>query len=59
MTFGRISTRRLLDSPMFTTRWRWMIGTALALPRFRGGKKVPPAHSSPPSAMKAVRVFPL
>ena len=27
---------------MFTTRWRWVIGVALALPRFRGGKKVPP-----------------
>jgi ATP-dependent Lhr-like helicase len=27
---------------MFTTRWRWVIGVALALPRFRGGKKVAP-----------------
>ncbi|MBV8573697.1 MAG: hypothetical protein JOZ58_01475, partial [Acetobacteraceae bacterium] len=32
----------LLDAPMFTTRWRWVPGTALALPRQRGGKKVPP-----------------
>jgi ATP-dependent Lhr-like helicase len=32
----------LLDAPMFITRWRWVIGVALALPRFRGGKKVPP-----------------
>src|SRR5436305_144885 len=32
----------LLDAPMFTTRWRWVAGVALALPRFRGGKKVPP-----------------
>ncbi len=31
----------LLDAPMFTTRWRWVAGTSLALPRFRGGKKVP------------------
>src|SRR5262249_60096455 len=23
-------------------RWRWVIGVALALPRFRGGRKVPP-----------------
>jgi ATP-dependent Lhr-like helicase len=37
-----VLTQALLDSPMFTTRWRWVIGTALALPRFRGGKKVPP-----------------
>jgi ATP-dependent Lhr-like helicase len=32
----------LLDAPMFTTRWRWVANTSLALPRFRGGKKVPP-----------------
>src|SRR5207253_1706185 len=31
----------LLDAPMFMTRWRWVAGVALALPRFRGGKKVP------------------
>jgi ATP-dependent Lhr-like helicase len=32
----------MLDAPMFTTRWRWVTGVALALPRFRSGKKVPP-----------------
>ena len=32
----------LLDAPMFTTRWRWVAAVSLALPRFRGGKKVPP-----------------
>jgi ATP-dependent Lhr-like helicase len=32
----------VLASPLFTTRWRWDAGRALALPRFRGGKKVPP-----------------
>jgi ATP-dependent Lhr-like helicase len=37
-----VLTQAVLDSPMFATRWRWVIGTALALPRFRGGKKVPP-----------------
>jgi len=26
---------------MFTTRWRWVAGVSLALPRFRGGRKVP------------------
>jgi len=31
-----------LASPLFTTRWRWDAGRALALLRFRGGKKVPP-----------------
>jgi ATP-dependent Lhr-like helicase len=32
----------LLDAPMFMTRWRWVAGVSLALPRFKGGKKVPP-----------------
>jgi ATP-dependent Lhr-like helicase len=32
----------LLDAPMFITRWRWVAGVSLALPRFRGGRKVPP-----------------
>jgi ATP-dependent Lhr-like helicase len=32
----------VLGSPLFTTRWRWDAGRALALLRFRGGKKVPP-----------------
>ncbi|HEX5215392.1 MAG TPA: DEAD/DEAH box helicase [Vicinamibacterales bacterium] len=30
-----------LPSPIFDTRWRWDAGRALALLRFRGGKKVP------------------
>ena len=37
-----VLTQALLDSPMFTTRWRWVISVALALPRFRSGRKVPP-----------------
>ncbi len=32
----------VLASPFFTTRWRWDAGRALALLRFRGGKKIPP-----------------
>ena len=32
----------LLAAPMFAARWRWTAGVALALPRFRNGKKVPP-----------------
>jgi ATP-dependent helicase Lhr and Lhr-like helicase len=38
----RLLIEALLDAPMFTTRWRWVAGVSLALPRFRGGKKVPP-----------------
>jgi ATP-dependent Lhr-like helicase len=32
----------VLQSPLFTTRWRWVAVRSLALARFRGGKKVPP-----------------
>src|SRR5205807_2495135 len=31
-----------LDSPIFKTRWRWDAGRALALLRYRNGKKIPP-----------------
>ncbi len=31
----------VLVSPMFTARWRWNLGRALAVLRFRGGKKNP------------------
>ncbi len=37
-----VLTQAMLDSPMFTTRWRWVAGVALALPRFQGGRKVAP-----------------
>jgi ATP-dependent Lhr-like helicase len=37
----KLLTEALLDAPMFTTRWRWVAGVALSVPRFRGGKKVP------------------
>jgi ATP-dependent helicase Lhr and Lhr-like helicase len=38
----RLLIEALLDAPMFITRWRWVAGVSLALPRFRGGRKVPP-----------------
>jgi ATP-dependent helicase Lhr and Lhr-like helicase len=41
-TVREVLIQALLDAPMFITRWRWVIGVALALPRFRGGRKVPP-----------------
>jgi len=31
-----------LPSPIFKTRWRWDAGRALALLRYRNGKKIPP-----------------
>jgi ATP-dependent Lhr-like helicase len=38
----QVLEQAVLPSPLFTTRWRWDAGRALALLRFRGGKKVPP-----------------
>ena len=37
-----ILEQAMFAAPMFTTRWRWVASISLALPRFRGGKKVPP-----------------
>jgi ATP-dependent Lhr-like helicase len=37
-----VLVQALLDAPMFALRWRWVSGVSLAIPRFRGGKKVPP-----------------
>ncbi len=37
-----VLVQAMLDAPMFATRWRWVAGVSLALPRFRGGKKTPP-----------------
>lgn len=41
-TAKEILIQAMLAAPMFNTRWRWNASISLALPRFRGGKKVPP-----------------
>lgn len=41
-TLQNVLTQAVLQSPLFNTRWRWTASRALALIRFRGGKKVPP-----------------
>jgi ATP-dependent Lhr-like helicase len=38
----QVLVQALCAAPMFGVRWRWDAGIALALPRFRGGKKIPP-----------------
>ncbi len=48
----------MLDAPMFTTRWRWVAGVALALPRFRAGKKVPPQFMRMQAEDLIAAVFP-
>ncbi|MES9993308.1 MAG: DEAD/DEAH box helicase [Candidatus Thiodiazotropha sp.] len=37
----RILVQALLAAPMFPTRWRWVANISLAVPRMRGGKRVP------------------
>jgi ATP-dependent helicase Lhr and Lhr-like helicase len=48
----------MLDAPMFTARWRWVAGVALALPRFRGGRKVPPQLTRMQAEDLIAAVFP-
>jgi len=41
-TVKEVLTQALLPAPMFTARWRWNASRALAMPRFIGGRKMPP-----------------
>jgi len=40
-TLREVLTQAVLQSPMFLARWRWNASRALALLRFRNGKRVP------------------
>ena len=40
-TVRPLLVQALCAAPMFPVRWRWSATIALALPRFRGGRKVP------------------
>jgi ATP-dependent Lhr-like helicase len=48
----------MLDAPMFTARWRWVANISLALPRFRGGKKVPPQFARMEAEDLLAAIFP-
>ena len=37
-----VLVQAFLDAPVFQTRWRWNTTISLAVPRSRGGRKVPP-----------------
>lgn len=41
-TVREVLTQALLDAPMFGIRWRWVAACALAIQRFRNGRKTPP-----------------
>src|SRR5690606_24250937 len=53
-----ILVQALLDAPLFGARWRWNATNALALPRFSGGKKVPPQLQRMRSEDLLASVFP-
>ncbi len=53
-----VLTQALLDSPMFTARWRWNAARALAILRFAGGRKVPPPIQRMRSDDLLAAVFP-
>src|SRR5258708_6461315 len=54
----QVLIQALLDAPMFMTRWRWDASIALALPRFRGGNKVPPQLQRMEAEDLVAAVFP-
>ncbi len=57
-TVKEILIQALLDTPLFGTRWRWNACRALAVPRFAGGRKVPPPLQRMRSDDLLASVFP-
>jgi len=57
-TVRPLLVQALLDAPMFATRWRWNAVIALALLRFRGGRKVAPQLQRMASEDLLAAVFP-
>ncbi|HYX70847.1 MAG TPA: DEAD/DEAH box helicase, partial [Terriglobales bacterium] len=57
-TVQTVLEQAALASPIFGTRWRWDASRALALLRFRGGKKVPPQIQRMMSDDLLAAVFP-
>ncbi|MGC1549877.1 MAG: DEAD/DEAH box helicase [Rhodanobacter sp.] len=57
-TAEHVLIQALLDAPLFPARWRWNATTALALPRFQGGRKVPPQLQRMKSEDLLATVFP-
>jgi len=53
-----ILVQALLDAPLFNVRWRWNATTALALPRFAGGRKVAPQLQRMKSDDLLATIFP-
>ncbi len=57
-TVEAVLTQAMLPSPMFGARWRWNASRALAVPRFAGGRMVPPPIQRMRSDDLLASVFP-
>ena len=57
-TVEDVLRQAVLTSPMFATRWRWNLNRALAVLRFRGGKRNPPPVQRMESDDLMAAVFP-
>ncbi|MGH8778275.1 Lhr family helicase [Paraburkholderia sp.] len=57
-TAEHILIQALLDAPLFGVRWRWNATTALALPRYTGGRKTAPQLQRMRSEDLLATVFP-
>ena len=57
-TVRDLLVQALLDAPMFAIRWRWNAARALALPRQRGGHKIPAPLQRMESENLLAAVFP-
>jgi len=57
-TVRPLLTQAVCGAPMFITRWRWVAAIALALPRFRGGRRVPPPIARMQAEDLLASVFP-
>jgi ATP-dependent Lhr-like helicase len=55
---GHLLEQAVLAAPVFATRWRWNANRALAVLRFRNGKKVPPQIQRMQSDDLLASVFP-
>ena len=53
-----VLVQAVLEAPLFGARWRWNATTALALPRFLGGRKVAPQLQRMKSEDLLASVFP-
>ena len=57
-TVRPLLVQALCAAPMFPVRWRWSVAVALALPRFRGGRKVPAPVARMGAEVLLAAVFP-